>query len=216
MNLKKFISFTLLIAGASLLLTSCDPITLTSWKNPKETAKVSHVVVWAMFDRIEFQKPFEQQVASYFNKRGLKTIEGLSFLSPVKEYKLPELEKKFDSVGADGILIVSYTGTEKTEEYVPATVTFYPDYYYSYYGYYAWGYPMYGPGYGAVTSGGYWSTTTVVKLRANLYTKSDNQLLWTAEISIENPEHVDAVSYALAEKLYTDWNYNKLIGKGKN
>ena len=201
--------------ASSFIIMSCDPITMTSWKNPKENTKVSNIVVWAMFDKIEYQKPFEQGVANYFNNKGLKTVEGLTFLSPVKKYELPDLEKKFDSIGAEGILIVTYVGTDKTENYVPVTTTLYPDYYYSYYGYYAWGYPMYGPGYGAVTTGGYFATTTVVKLRANLYGNSDNQLLWTSEISLENPEYVDQVSYALAQKIYTDWIYCKLIGKAK-
>jgi hypothetical protein len=213
MKMRNFTIFAVVASAMIILITSCNPITLTSWKNPKENIKVSNVVVWGMFDKIEYQKPFEQAVANYFNKRGLKTLEGISFLDPTKKYQLPELEKKFDSIGAEGILIVSYTGTDKTQNYVPATTTYYPDYYYSYYGYYSWGYPMWGPGYGAVTTGGYWATTTVVKLRANLYDNADNQLLWTAEISIENPQYVDEVSYALAEKIYTDWVYNQLISK---
>ncbi|HTX87498.1 MAG TPA: hypothetical protein VMC08_00785 [Bacteroidales bacterium] len=213
MKIRKFTRLLVFAGAIALLATSCSPITMTTWKNPKEDHKITNLVVWGMFDKMENQKPFEQAMAGYFNKRGLKTIEGLSFLNPMKDYKLPELEKKFDSLGADGILIVSYTGTDKSESYVPMTTVGYPDYYYDYYGYYSWGYPMWGPGYGTSVSGGYWSTNTVVHLRANLYDNADNKLLWTADISIDNPEYVDQVSYALAEKIYTDWAYNKLMHK---
>jgi hypothetical protein len=207
-----FIPFLLLAAG-TVLFTACSPISLTSWKNPKENQKVSRVVVWGMFDRLEYQKPFEQVVSSYFNNKGLKSMEALTFLDPNIEYELPALEKMFDSIGADGILLVTYTGTDKEQTYVQPTATFYPDYYYSYYGYYSWGYPLYGPGYAVGGTEGYWATTTVVNLRANLYANSDNALLWTAAVSITDPEHVDQVSYGIAEKIFSDWMANGLIVK---
>jgi hypothetical protein len=52
-----------------------------------------------------------------------------------------------------------------------------------------------------------------VNLRANLYANSDNALLWTAAVSITDPEHVDQVSYGIAEKIFSDWMANGLIVK---
>jgi hypothetical protein len=194
-----------------LLISSCSSITLTSWTNPKEKQQVSKIAVWGMFDKLEYQKPFEQTVAKFLNEKGLKAIEGLSILAPGTKYELPQLEKKFDSAGADGILIVTYKGTQKSESYVPPTTTVYPDFYYNYYNYYAWGYPYWTPGASVVTTGGYWVTTSTVTLVANLYANADNGLLWTAEITVQDPDYIDQASYQVAGAMYSDWQKNGLL-----
>ena len=211
-NMKKIFSgIGLMTIAMAFLFTACSPVTLTSWTNPKETQKISKVAVWAMFNKLEYAKPFEQYAANLFNSKGLKSVEALSYINPDKKYELPTLEKIFDSIGADAILIVTYKGTDKTENYVPPSTTVYPDYYYNYYGYYSWGYPMYSPGYNVVTTGGYWTTTSVVNLRANLYANANNALLWTADITITDPNYVDEVSLQVASSIYTDWKNNGLI-----
>lgn len=214
-NLKTMKKFTLGTASfvvlMAFLLTSCNTVTLTSWTNPKENQKIENVVVWAMFDKLEYQKPFEQYACNYFNNKGLKSIQSLSFIAPGHKFELSELESKFDSLGVDGILIVTYKGTDKSESYVPPSTMVYPDYYYNYYNYYSWGYPMYSPGYNVVTSGGYWVTTSVVNLQANLYHNHNNDLLWTASITIDDPNYVDEVSYNIASDIYSDWQKNGLL-----
>ena len=88
-----------------LILGGCSsPVSLTSWVNPKEHEQVSKIAVWGMFDKLEYQKPFEQTVVSYLNNKGLKAMEALSFIPPGSKHQFAELETKFDSVGADGIL----------------------------------------------------------------------------------------------------------------
>ncbi len=210
--MKKQLFLTVAISVAFLfLLNSCSNITLTSWKNPKENAQVSRIVVWAMFNKLEFQKPMEQAMVSYFNSKGLKTTESLDFLRPDTKYELTQLEQKLDSLGVDGLLLITYKGTEKHENYVPPTTTVYPDFYYNYYSYYNWGYPYWGAGYSTVTTGGYWTTTSVVNLQANLYTNSNNGLLWTGSIQVTDPQYIDEVSYNLAKYIYADLQKNGLI-----
>ncbi|MFZ4572272.1 MAG: hypothetical protein ACOYM0_14170 [Bacteroidales bacterium] len=194
-----------------LILGGCSPITLTSWTNPKENIQVSRIAVWGMFDKLEYQKPFEQAMCNYLNSKGLKSMEALSFIAPGTKYALAQLESKFDSAGADGILIVNYKNTDKSQNYVPPTTMVYPDFYYNYYNYYSWGYPYYGGGADVVTTGGYWVTTSVVNLTANLYANSDNALLWTADISVQDPTYIDQVSFELAGTIYADWVKNALL-----
>ncbi|MCX6278031.1 MAG: hypothetical protein NT004_08030 [Bacteroidetes bacterium] len=208
---------SMLVPGALLILgafmfTSCgSSINLTSWTNPKEKEKIGNVVIWAMFDKLEYQKPVEQYATAYFNNKGFKAMESLKFLTPGKKYQLNDLEKKFDSLGVDGILVITYKSTDKSESYVPQTTMVYPDYYYNYYNYYNWGYPMYGYGANVVTSGGYWSTTSTVNLHANLYANSNNDLIWTAEISITDPEYIDEVTTRVAAEMLADWQKNNLL-----
>jgi hypothetical protein len=164
-----------------------------------------------MFNKLDYEKPFEDGMISYFNEKGLKAIAALDFLNPNQKYEMPQLEKMVDSVGADAILIFAYKGTDKTQDYVPPTTTVYPDYYYNYYGFYNWYYPFYAPGYDVVTTGGYWVTTTTVNLTANLYANSNNLLIWTASVSITDPQYVDQAGIDIARSIYQDWIQNDLL-----
>ncbi len=208
---------SMLVPGSLLILviflvTSCGPsVSVTSWTNPKEKEKIGNVVIWGMFEKLEYQKPFEQCAVNYLNSKGFKAMESLKFLVPGTKYDLKNLEKKFDSLGVDGILVVTYKGTDKSESYVPPTTTVYPDYYYDYYNYYSWGYPVYGFGANVVTSGGYWATTSVVNLHANLYANSNNGLIWTAEIAITDPEYIDEVTTKVVSQIYSDWMKNGIL-----
>lgn len=211
MKFKLNFTFFLPAVVSAFLLPSCTPVTMTSWVNPKESQKVSKIVVWAMFERMEYAQPFEQTATDFLNSKGLKATQALKILEFHKKYELPELEKYFKDAGADGVLIVSYEGTEKTDSYVPPTTTYYPDYYYNYYSYYSWGYPTYYSGMNVQTTGGYWVTTKIIKLRANLYSVSNKGLLWSADISIEDPKYVDEATFQLITQVYADWQKHKLI-----
>ena len=202
----------MLLILVAFLFTSCgSSVYLTSWTNPKEKEKIGNVVVWGMFDKLEYQKPFEQVAAAWFNKRGFKAMESLSMIAPGKKYQLNDLEKKFDSLGVDGILVVTYKGTDKKENYIPATTVVYPDYYYNYYNYYNWGYPIYGNGASVVTSGGYWATSSTVNLQANLYANSNNDLIWTAEIAVNDPQYIDQATSNIISQIYSDWQRSGLL-----
>jgi hypothetical protein len=197
-----------------VFLSSCSPpVTLVGWKNPEEKQTVSKVVVWAMFKRLEYQKPYEEASASLLNSKGLKGIEALKLINPAKKYELPELEKIFGDAGADAVLIFNYTGLDKTSDYVEPTTTYYPSYYGNFYNYYSWGYDGYASGYNnnTVTTGGYEITTTVISLTANLYSIADKNLLWTGKITITDPQYVDLSATAVMKNIYSEWVKEKLV-----
>jgi len=211
MKNRSFLSIGVLAVVTAFLLTGCSPVTLTSWKNPKLNDQISNVVVWGMFNKLEYEKPFEDAMVAYFNAKGLKAMAALDFLNPNVKYEYKDLERMIDSVGADGILIFAYKGTDKEKNYVPPSTTIYPDYYWNYYGYYNWYYPYYGPGYNVVTTGGYWTTTTIVNLNANLYGNVKDELLWTAQVSVTDPDYIDSASQEIAKSVYKDWVKNNLL-----
>ena len=218
--MKSFRQLTVVIMIVSLafLLSCAPPVTLTGWKNPEKNQAVSKIVVWAMFKRLEYQKPFEEASATLLNSKGLKGVEALKLISPTKKYELPELEKIFGNAGADAVLIFNYTCMDQTSDYVEPTTTYYPDYYGSYYNYYSWGYDRYASAYtglsgagNTVTTGGYEVTTTVVNLTANLYSTSDKTLLWTGKITITDPQYVDKSASAVMRNIYSEWVKDKLV-----
>ncbi len=216
--MKKHNYFYSLLAGiAILLITSCSPVTLTSWKNPADNSQVSKIVNMPLFNKLEYMKPFEQAMDAYFTNQGLKAIGSLDFLNPNTKYPIEEIKKKCDSLGADGILVFAYTGTDKSENYVPPT-TYVTGGFGGYWGGGYWGGGYWGGGFygdpyvgGVVTTGGYWTTTSVVNLKASLYTKSSKDPVWTGDITITDPNYVDQAAVSIAQSIFADWKKNNLL-----
>ena len=210
--------FAFLAVISAFVLTSCaSSVTMTSWKNPANSTQISKVVVMPMFEKLEYMKPFEQSMCAYFQTKGLKSLGSLEFLNPNIKYQIADIKKKCDSLGADAILVFIYEGTDKTENYVPET-TYYTGGYGGYWGGGYWGGGYYGGYYGgglygggAVSTGGYWATTSVVNLKANLYVKGSKDPLWTSDISVTDPNYVDQAATTIAGYIYGDWQKNNIL-----
>jgi len=204
--------FGLLAVVAAFMVTSCSsPVTLTSWKNPDNKTQIGKVVVMPLFEKLEYMKPFEQSVDNYFEKQGLKSIGSLDFLNPNVKYPIDDIKRKCDSLGADGILVFRYTGTDKTQNYIPPT-TYYTGGYGGYWGGGYWGGGFYGGYYGgAVTTGGYWTTTSVINLEASLYVRGSKEALWTGQITVTDPDYVDEAAYSIAQNIFGDWKKYGLL-----
>jgi hypothetical protein len=222
MKTKQFY-FNFLVIITVLIIASCaSPISMTSWKNPADNTKLKKVVVMPLFEKLEYIKPFEQSMCAYFNSKGLKSIGSLEFLNPNIKYPIADIKKKCDSLGADAILVFLYQGTDKTENYVPET-TYVTGGYGGYWGGGYWGGGFYGGYYGSpyygstVSTGGYWTTTKVVSVKASLYTHvSKKEGMWTAEIQVTDPQYIDQVADNLARNIYTDWQKDgMLVSPGK-
>lgn len=220
MNVKRlFLGLSALVA--LVVLFSCaSPVSMTSWKNPAVNTQITHVVVMPLFDKLEYVKPFEIAMDAYFNGVGLKAIGSLDFLNPSVKYTLDEIKAKCDSMGANAILVFNYTGTDKSQNYVPPT-TYVTGGFGGYWGggYWGggyWGGPAYygGPGYygaNVMTTGGYWTTTSVVNLKASLFTKDSKDAIWTADISITDPNYVDESATIIAKDIYNNWKSVSLV-----
>ncbi|MCX6244799.1 MAG: hypothetical protein NTU98_08845 [Bacteroidetes bacterium] len=213
---KIFILFGTLSMFAILLLTSCEStVNVTGWKNPEIKMQVSKIVVMPLFEKLQYLKPFEQSMVTYFNSKGLPSIGSLEFLNPSKKYPIDEIKHRCDSLGADAILLFLYQGTDKTESYTPPT-TYYTGGYGGYGGYWGggyWGGGYYGAGYAetTVTTGGYWETTSVINLTAKLFVKGHPDPLWTAEVAVQDPKYVDIAAHIIGQEIYSHWKNDGLI-----
>jgi hypothetical protein len=204
----------------ALVFSSCGvTTTLESWKSPEIKTGISKVVVMPLFNKIEYAKPFEQAMCSYFNAKGLKSIGSLEFLNPDIKYSIADIKRKCDSLSADAILVFDYQGTDKTQQYVPET-TYVTGGFGGYWGggYYG-GYGVGSGGYygvSTVTTGGYWSTTSIVNLKASLYTHASKSAVWTGEITVTDPKYVDQASDAIARRIYSDWQSQYMLRNSSN
>ena len=203
---KRFFPAAFAVALIALFFSACSPVTMTSWHDPKmdPAFKVKSIVVWAMFDRMEYEKPFENMVAEYINGKGVKAIPALQLLVPEKKYSYEELEKIFNDAGANAALIFTYTGKETTETYVPPSTTVAPAYYGSYYSYYNYGWGGYWGGAAVTTTPGYWATSTTLNVEASLFANSTDNMVYRASIQITDPSDIQSVAWDIAKKIYAD------------
>jgi len=192
-NMKKnILIMAATICTVSLLLVSCStPVGLTSWKNPQRTDQVSRIVVMVLFDKLSYTQPFEEQLSNYFDSQNLKSIRSLDFLVPYRKYSNAELQKKFDSLGVDGVLLVTCKGTDILVDYNQG-------FYGGYMG--RWG------GFGGPVS-----ATSIVNLRAKLYTVKGDQSLWAGDLSLTNPDNVTSSAKQIAQAIFADWLKNNLL-----
>lgn len=211
--------FTMLaVAATAFLLSSCgSSVTLTTWKTPEYKSQVSHVAIMPLFEKLEYMKPFEQAVDAYFEKQGLQAKGSLDFLNPNVKYPIEVIKQKCDSLGINAILVFLNKGTDQTETYIPPT-TYATGGYGGYWGggYWGGGYYGYYPYAGStVTTGGYWTTTSVISLQAKLFVKGYPDGVWTGDITVTDPNYIDQAATAIARDIYSDWVKYGLVAKKK-
>lgn len=212
---KRHILSVLAVAFIALFFSACSPITMTSWTSPKldPAFKVKTMVIWAMYDKLEYEKPFEEAISEYLTGKGIKTLPALQLLEPQKKYSYEEMEEIFNKAGANCALIFTYQGKQTTDTYVPPSTTVYPGYYNNYYSYYNYSYGGYWGGAAVTTTPGYWTSSTTVSVQANLYANSTDDLIYTASLEITDPDDIQAIAYEIAKKIYADWVRIKTASK---
>lgn len=188
---RNTISFTVIICIVTLLLFSCTaPIGLTSWKNPQVTTRVSNIVVMALFDKLTYSQPFEDQFVTYFSSQNLKSTKSLDIFAPFQKYSRAEVQNGLDSVGADGLLLLSYKGKDVS---INTTGGYYG-------GYYGW----YGGG------GQVWTSSTF-NLRAQLYDVKKDVILWSGDLTVTDPHNINSSAQQVAKAIFADWLKNNLL-----
>jgi hypothetical protein len=177
----------LLTMACLILLIACStPIELTSWKDPNQNKQVNKMVVLALFDKLSTIQPMEESVANYFSSQGVPTVQSLSFMVPFQQYSVDAVQKKMDSLGADGLMILTPKGKD-------VSIYSQPTYYGFYRGYW-----------GGVAAGSTVSTSTTYNLRANLYTTKGDGLLWTGDIAVTDPNDIGGAMRQIAQKIFAD------------
>jgi hypothetical protein len=188
---KSLLNFGIIAILLTGLLTSCStPIGITSWKDPQSNAQIGNVVVLALYDKLTYTQPIEQQLAAYFNSQNLKARTAMSFMDPTRQYTNIELNTKLDSVGADALILLSYKGTNVS---INTTGGFYG-------GYRGW----YGGG------GQVWTTSTV-NISAKLYIIKNDQMIWTADMQLTDPSDINASAQQIAQAIIKDWAAKNML-----
>jgi hypothetical protein len=188
---KITILFAALILAATVLIVSCStPVGLTSWKNPQVSSQMSKIMVMALFDKLTYSQPFEAQLVSYFNSQNLTSIKSQDVLAPFQQHTSAEIQGKLDSLGADGLLLVSIQSKDVS---INQTGGFYG-------GYRGW--------YGG---GGQVYTTNTYNLRAQLYDVKKDVMIWSGDLTVTDPTDINASALQVAKAVFADWVKNNLL-----
>jgi hypothetical protein len=189
---------TLLPLGLiALMLASCSSTRLSqSWADPSfnaaTTKPFTKVLVIAPIKDANTQRISEDKIVSQL-KAGVG-VQSYLYLQPSDTVEAT-LETKLKNDGFDGIILMHLKEVVESTSYTPGTT--YPSYYGSYGGYHGYGYGGYGYGgygggyYGSVTTEGHYNQDKTYMVETNLYSISENKLLWAGTTATLNPSGLD-------------------------
>ncbi len=165
-----------------LLLAACASTNLTdSWKDPGTTGPVS-------FDRIVvvFMSANEsvRRIAEDALVRRADPGQAVASYTIISQEEVRDTESAADKLRAanfDGAIVMRVIGRDQQLSYSPGMT--YPSHYGGFYGYYGYGWP-------AVYQPGYLQADTVVTVETNVYSVTDDKLLWSGVSETFNPSDV--------------------------
>lgn len=189
------------VLSLSVILMSCGPSTkiTSSWRDPAVTVtpETFNKVLAIAFVRDETNR---RVVEDELVKR-LKGKAVASYTLNLTAADTANLEQKLKSEGFDGAILVRLANVEKELNYVPGSTT-YP--YYGFRGYY-------GYAYGAYASPGYYQEDKIYRIETNLYSLTQNKLIWSATTESTNPSKtttmINEIGDVIAEKMREEGFY---------
>ncbi len=119
--------------------------------------------------------------------------------------KNPDAAKaKIAAAGYDGAIVLRFAKVDKSTTYVPGTTWWGPAPYGSMWG--GWGY-----GWGMAYDPGYIQRDTIVSLESNVYSVSQDKLLWASRSETMNPDSVEALVKSVVEATVKEMKRQKVL-----
>ncbi len=178
----------------AVVLAACGPSTkiTKSWRDPAFTvdrAKLNKVLVVALMKDETSRRVVEENLVKRMNGKGVASYAILT--KDVTKDNEKEVEDKLKADGFDGALVMRFLNMEKETSYVPGTAG-YPGYYGRFGGYY-------GYSYGAYSSPGYYTQDKVYTIETNVYSLTNDKLVWTGVTQTTNPDKLDKMVTEIAD-----------------
>ncbi|MBM4158185.1 MAG: hypothetical protein FJ216_05320 [Ignavibacteria bacterium] len=218
--MKKFIYFLFLVSVV-FYFTSCSTMTKidSSWKKPAYTGqKFSKIIVVGLIKDISERSCMEDNIVSSLKLYGINSVSANTVIPPKffdtdsdgkldEKYQSKEaLTEVFKSYGADGVITISISDTKEKQKYVPPTFGYLPDPYFDFYGYYL-------NTYNFVYSPGYVVSYEEVFIVTNLYSLTNQELLWSAKSETINPQSTKDLCQSYAKAVAGDMVTERVILK---
>ncbi len=211
--LYQSIYFFIIIACFSFYISCSGTRLVATWKDTSyNQTPFKKIAVIGIFRRLENRKDYEDSIVRLLKEKGTDAINGLSLLSPDKEYKYEEMENIFDSQKIDGILILRMKSVDRKDKYIPPVEDVVPEepnviYFNNYMKFYR-----------VIQEPGYLQETDIFHLECNLYRNDNDRLIWTTEartiepdVTSDEPIYSADASAELARLLVSELKKNNLI-----
>lgn len=198
-----------ILMSVTLTIQSCRPAVevVGEWRNPdaQPTGDIDKILVTAMVSDQRAKNAFEEEVESELEKYQVQAVTGSAvfptmFTENVKMER-EEIMDKVSKTNSDAILTMNILDKETRSRYVPGSTPYQPvatyGYYNTYYGYYNYYYP-------SVYDPGYYTTTSVYYMEANLYDAESEKLLWSVQSKLYDPEQLASFSDQFSQKVVNE------------
>jgi hypothetical protein len=173
-----------IISLISLLLAGCSSTKLvTSWSDPNFTGQPIQKVLIVGVNKDEVnRRSYETHFAERLEKEGIIGVPAHQVISDSNKYTEEKIRLAVKEVGADAAIISQLVSVEEKERYVPPTYEYEPAFGYGhgFYGYY-------GMSHRYVSTPGYYTTDTIVKLEAIVFSTQTEDMIWAGATRSFNP-----------------------------
>ena len=185
------------LAFCLVLLASCtSTMIVSSWKEPDKQvylAKLTKVLVVALFNNETNSHRAEDQMAAYLNGKGVASYNYLG--SNINKKDEVALRVKIKADGFDGAITMRLVDVDRETTYVPSNMYSFPAYNRTFSGYYYRNWPLY-------MDGGYYANTKTYTIETNVYSLKEDKIIWTGLTKTTNPKGVDKMTQEVSAVLY--------------
>jgi hypothetical protein len=177
-----------------------------AWTAPSARSEKLHRVVTLFVSRdVALRRPAEEKMASQLAIRGVQATPAYQLLTRGDLSSLQAAKDKLRAQGYDGVVTMRIVDREQKLNYVPP----------SFDAYWTWASPyFYWPGYYMPDyySPGYIYTTTVVRMETEVYSLSDDRLLWAALSRTTDPGNARELISDVTKTMATRMTQQGLAG----
>ena len=202
---KTVLYMVLCISGISLSCSGGSSTDVSgNWKKPGYTGKkFNDILVLAISDDLIKRSNVENAVVKKFTEYNIKSAASTNVLDysslevnkgKLDTNKIEEIKKKLQSLGYDGVIVISLLDVKQKTEYVPGQ-SYYGSYYHA--GFYNYWYGTYS----VVNSPGYYVNKTSVYLETRLFDPATEDLLWAAQTESSDVKEMKDFSASFAEAI---------------
>ena len=192
MKVKNLFALVLL---PSLIFYSCGPSTKIekTWTDPSfnatSAAALKKVLVMGLLKDESTRRIAEDKMVGAF--KSVAAVQSYSYLQSSDTVR-SDVEARLKKDGFDGVVVMRLSDVDKSTSYVPGT---------AYGGWYGYRY----------ASPGYYQEDKTFYVETNVYSLTENKLLWSGTTSSLNPSNLDKTIDAIIAALKGQMQQQKLI-----
>jgi hypothetical protein len=184
------------------ILVGCSSTKLVeSWSDSSlQTKPLKKILILGVMRNDLQRRMYEDVFAKRITKGDVIGIPGYTVMPDPKDYdEKREIKAAVQQSEADAALIAQLVAVEKQEKYVPPSYSYVPSYGYRY------GlYDYYGMSHQTVSTPGYTTIDTVVRLETTVFSTATDKMIWAGSTRSFNPSSAESIVKKNADLIVAD------------